>query len=286
MKLKICHLYPDVLNLYGDRGNILCLRKRLEWRGIGCIIDEKKIGDPVDFSAYDFFFVGGGQDFEQALLLEDCRKKKEDWKAAIEDGIPFLCVCGGYQLLGHSYETADGRHCEYLGAVDFYTVGSHDRMIGNLAFRLLPASGGSVVIGFENHGGRTFLGPGVEPLGIVLAGHGNGDRTSDSNGRKHGRRTFAEAARRSAGKSSLASRHGNTGKASAAAGTEGMRYKNVFGTYCHGPVLPKNPAFCDFLLETALTRKYGSAVLAPLPDTLEQKARQVMLHRMRLDRYC
>ncbi len=271
---------------YGDRGNILCLRKRLEWRGIDCIIDEKNIGDPVDFSAYDFFFVGGGQDFEQALLLEDCRKKKEDWKAAIEDGIPFLCVCGGYQLLGHSYETADGRHCEYLGAVDFYTVGSHDRMIGNLAFRLLPASGGSVVIGFENHGGRTFLGPGVEPLGIVLAGHGNGDRTSDSNGRKHGRRTFAEAARRSAGKSSLASRHGNTGKASAAAGTEGMRYKNVFGTYCHGPVLPKNPAFCDFLLETALTRKYGSAVLEPLPDTLEQKARQVMLHRMRLDRYC
>ncbi len=286
MKLKICHLYPDVLNLYGDRGNILCLRKRLEWRGIDCIIDEKNIGDPVDFSAYDFFFVGGGQDFEQALLLEDCRKKKEDWKAAIEDGIPFLCVCGGYQLLGHSYETADGRHCEYLGAVDFYTVGSHDRMIGNLAFRLLPASGGSVVIGFENHGGRTFLGPGVEPLGIVLAGHGNGDRTSDSNGRKHGRRTFAEAARRSAGKSSLASRHGNTGKASAAAGTEGMRYKNVFGTYCHGPVLPKNPAFCDFLLETALTRKYGSAVLEPLPDTLEQKARQVMLHRLRLDRYC
>ncbi len=274
MKLKICHLYPDVLNLYGDRGNILCLRQRLQWRGIDYSVDEKNIGDPVDFSAYDFFFVGGGQDFEQALLLEDCRKKKSDWKAAIEDGIPFLCVCGGYQLLGHSYETADGRHCEYLGAVDFYTVGSHDRMIGNLAFRLLPASGGSVVIGFENHGGRTFLGPGVEPLGIVLAGYGNGDGAAADAGHKIGSRKASAAA------------HRNAGSASAAAGTEGMRYKNVFGTYCHGPVLPKNPAFCDLLLETALTRKFGSAELQPLPDMLEQKARNVMLHRMRLDKYC
>lgn len=242
MDLKICHLYPDVLNLYGDRGNILCLQKRLSWRGIGVSLEEKKLGEPVDFSAYDLFFIGGGQDFEQTLLLEDCRKKKEDWKAAIEDGLPFLCICGGYQLLGLSYETADGQVCDYLGAIDFYTLGSHERMIGNYAFRLLPDSGGSLVIGFENHGGRTFLGSGVSPLGRVLKGHGNGD----------GR------------------------------GTEGVRYKNVFGTYSHGPLLPKNPAFCDHLLACALERKYGRASLEPLPDRAEKAARASMLQRLGL----
>lgn len=242
MDLKLCHLYPDVLNLYGDRGNILCMQKRLSWRGIGVSLEEKKLGEPVDFSAYDLFFIGGGQDFEQTLLLEDCRKKKEDWKAAIEDGLPFLCICGGYQLLGHSYETADGQVCDYLGAIDFYTLGSHERMIGNYAFRLLPDSGGSLVIGFENHGGRTFPGSGVSPLGRILKGHGNGD----------GR------------------------------GTEGVRYKNVFGTYSHGPLLPKNPAFCDHLLTCALERKYGRASLAPLPDRAEKAARASMLQRLGL----
>lgn len=242
MELKICHLYPDVLNLYGDRGNILCFEKRLAWRGIGCSVHEKRIGDSVRFSEYDLFFIGGGQDFEQALLLEDCRKKAADWKAAIEDGLPFLCICGGYQLLGNYYVTADGLTCEYLGAVDFYTVGSRSRMIGNFAFRLLPASGGGIVVGFENHGGRTHLGPGTEPLGRVLYGHGNGDDEK----------------------------------------TEGVRYRNVFGTYCHGPVLPKNPAFCDHILEKSLERKYGTARLEPLDDISENKARAVMLTRLGL----
>lgn len=242
MELKICHLYPDVLNLYGDRGNILCFRKRLEWRGIGCSVDEKGIGEAVDFSGYDLFFIGGGQDFEQALLLEDCRKKRESWKSAIEDGLPFLCICGGYQLLGNYYETADGTHCDYLGAVDFHTEGSRSRMIGNFAFRLDPPSGNTVVVGFENHGGRTYLGPGVNPLGRVLYGHGNGDPEK----------------------------------------TEGVRYRNVFGTYCHGPVLPKNPAFCDRILESALERKYGTACLDPLPDLSETKARDIMLSRLHL----
>ena len=242
MELRICHLYPDVLNLYGDRGNLICMRRRLQWRGIDCHTEEAPIGSDLDFSRFDIFLIGGGQDFEQTTLLADCQKKAADWKAAIQDGKTFLCVCGGYQLLGTYYETADGQHCDYLGAIDFYTVGSHDRMIGNFAFQLLPASGDSRVVGFENHGGKTVLGPGVEPLGTVLYGSGNGDEHK----------------------------------------TEGVRYQNVFGTYCHGPVLPKNPAFCDTILETALKRKYGEGELAPLPDKTEQEARQVMFDRLHI----
>ena len=241
MELNICHLYPDVLNLYGDRGNIRCLQQRLLWRGMGCNVTQLPIGEQADLTKFDLFFIGGGQDFEQTLLLEDLsRRKGADIRAAIADGKTFLCICGGYQLLGHSYETADGQTCPLLGVVDLRTVGSHDRLIGNYAFRLGEASGGSVVIGFENHGGRTELGPGVTPLGHVLAGNGNIGRD----------------------------------------GGEGVRYQNVYGTYSHGPVLPKNPAFCDELLKNALTRRYGSAELAPLDDRAEHDARAVMLERL------
>ena len=242
MELRICHMYPDVLNLYGDRGNLICMKKRLEWRGIDCRTAEAPIGSRLDFAEYDLFLIGGGQDFEQTILLADCQKKAADWKAAIADGKTFLCVCGGYQLLGSYYETADGQHCDYLGAIDFCTVGSHDRMIGNFAFQLSPESGGSRVVGFENHGGKTILGSGVSPLGTVLYGSGNGDENK----------------------------------------TEGVRYQNVFGTYCHGPVLPKNPAFCDVILQTALQRKYGTAELPALSDKTEQEARNVMFARLHL----
>ncbi len=143
MELKICHLYPDVLNLYGDRGNILCLQKRLEWRGIECGVDYVKLGDHNDLTGYDLFFIGGGQDFDQEILLEDLRVKKgPEIRAALEDGRTFLCICGGYQMMGHYYETADGEKCEFLGAIDFYTVGGKKRMIGNYAFRLGEESGG------------------------------------------------------------------------------------------------------------------------------------------------
>ena len=244
MELKICHLYPDVLNLYGDRGNIACMRRRLEWRGIGCAVTELPLGVQDSLTGYDLFFLGGGQDFEQTVLLSDINAGRGDnIRAAAEDGAPFLCVCGGYQLLGTGYRTADGQMCEYTGIVDLYTEGSPDRMIGNFAYRLGEESGGSVVVGFENHGGRTHLGPGVKPLGTVLKGCGNNG--SD--------------------------------------GTEGVRYKNIFGTYSHGPVLPKNPAFCDLLLRTALERKYGAAELTPLPDGAENAAREYMLHRLHVN---
>ena len=239
--LNICHIYPEVLNLYGDRGNIRCLQKRLEWRGLDCTVSELKLGEQKDLSPYDLFFIGVGQDFDQSVLLEDLRAGKgEELKAAVEDGKTFLCICGGYQMMGHYYETHDGQRDEFLGAVDFYTVGGDTRMIGNYAFRLGAESGGSTVVGFENHSGRTFLGSGVQPLGTVLKGFGN-------NGED---------------------------------GTEGVRYRNVFGSYSHGPILPKNPAFTDFLLTTALERKYGSAVLEPLADRFEHEAHDRVLERV------
>ena len=241
-ELKICHLYPEVLNLYGDRGNILCLTRRLAWRGIDCSVTRAGIGDAVSFADYDLFFIGGGQDFDQEVLLGDLSGgKAQELCAAIEDGRTFLCICGGYQMLGHYYETYEGVRCEFLGAIDFHTVGGKERMIDNYAFRLGEESGGSTVVGFENHSGKTYLGTGVKPLGMVLAGGGN-------NGED---------------------------------GTEGVRYHNVFGSYSHGPILPKNPELCDEILRTALIRKYGTdEALTPLEDSFEQLAHESILRRV------
>ena len=241
MELKICHLYPDVLNLYGDRGDIISLCKRLEWRGIHSDVTRLPIGEKADLGRFDLIFIGGGQDFEQQVLLEDLHRGKDaEIRAAVEDGVTFLTICGGYQMLGSYYETFDGQKCDFIGILDLYTVGSKDRMIGNYSFRCEEASGGSTVVGFENHSGRTWLGSGVQPLGKVITGYGN-------NGKD---------------------------------GTEGARYKNVFGTYSHGPLLPKNPELCDFLLLTALKRKYGSAELSPLDDTPEHSAHDEMFARL------
>lgn len=241
MELKICHMYPDVLNLYGDRGNVMCMTRRLRWRGMEASVTRLPIGDSLPLTGFDLVFIGGGQDFEQQVLLDDLHRGKDrEIKAAIEDGIPFLTICGGYQMLGSYYETYDGQRCDFIGALDFYTVGAVQRMIGNYKFRCEAGAGGSVVVGFENHSGKTWLGSGVEPLGRVLTGFGN-------NGKD---------------------------------GTEGVHYKNVFGTYSHGPLLPKNPAFCDHLLQTALERKYGKAELAPLDDELELLAHDEMCRRL------
>ena len=231
--LRICHLYPDLLNLYGDRGNILCMRRRLEWRGIDAEVTEVTVGQQADFTQFDLFFIGGGQDFEQEVLLSDLKAGKgSEIKAAIADGKTFLTICGGYQMLGSYYRTWDGKQCDFIGAIDYYTVGSKERMIGNFLFECLPESGGSTVVGFENHSGKTYLGSGVSPLGKMLVGGGN-------NGED---------------------------------GYEGVRYQNVFGTYSHGPVLPKNPAFCDHLLTTALQQRYPELELAPLDDAAELAA--------------
>ena len=241
MELNICHLYPDVLNLYGDGGNILCLQKRLAWRGIDASVARLPIGSPTSLSGFDLVFIGGGQDFEQQVLLEDLhRGRSREICAAANDGVVFLTICGGYQMMGHYYETFDGKRCDFIGLLDLVTVGAKERMIGNYKYRCTPEAGGSVVVGFENHSGKTRLGPSLRPLGTVLAGRGN-------NGED---------------------------------GTEGAHWKNVFGTYSHGPMLPKNPAFADLLLATALERKYGRAELQPLDDAAELAAHDEICARV------
>lgn len=241
MELKICHLYPDVLNLYGDRGNVMCMTRRLKWRGIDVAVKKLPIGSEIGMSGYDLVFIGGGQDFEQEVLLDDLHRGRDrEIKAAIEDGVTFLTICGGYQMLGSYYETHEGQRCDFIGALDLYTIGANKRMIGNYKFRCADALGSSVVVGFENHSGQTRLGSGVQPLGTILKGFGN-------NGED---------------------------------GTEGAHYKNVFGTYCHGPMLPKNPEFCDLLLKTALERKYGRVELQPLDDSLEHQAHEEISVRL------
>ena len=174
MKLNICHLYPDLLNLYGDGGNIRALENRLRWRGHDVSVTPLPLGAQGDFTDCDLIFIGGGQDFEQELLLEDlARGRGAALKSAIADGMPVLAVCGGYQMLGAYYQNQAGHRCGFLGAIDFHTEAGETRMIGNFAFRCGAESGGSVVVGFENHSGRTHLGPGITPLGLVLKGYGN-----------------------------------------------------------------------------------------------------------------
>lgn len=237
MEIKICHIYPDVLNLYGDRGNIICMQKRLQWRGVDVSVKTLPIGDAARLSEFDLCFIGGGQDFEQEVLLDDLHKGKDaEIRAAIEDGVTFLAICGGYQMLGAYYETHEGARCDFIGALDLHTVGSKERMIGNYMFSCAGIGG---VIGFENHSGKTYLGDGVSELGRIVDGFGNNGEDS----------------------------------------TEGARYKNVFATYSHGPLLPKNPALCDEILRTALERKYGVNELAPLGDESENAAYEEMWKR-------
>lgn len=243
MQLNICHLYPDILNLYGDRGNIIAMKRRLEARGIGVTIEECSIGQPIDIEKHDIFFIGGGQDFEQEVLLRDLAGGKgRDIRTAVEEEKVFLAICGGYQMLGQYYKTWDGNQLDFIGAINVHTVGAKERMIGNYMYRTTPESGGTIVVGFENHSGKTYLGADVAPLGMMLKGHGN-------NGEDQ---------------------------------TEGARYKNVFATYSHGSLLPKNPVLCDFILHTALSHKYdGAEPLTPLDDTLETRAHDYMEERLR-----
>lgn len=240
MELKICHLYPDVLNLYGDRGNVICMEKRLLWRGIDVKTTGVSIGEPLAASQYDLFFIGGGQNFEQGILLDDLiGTKSEQIKSAIEDGKTFLAICGGYQMLGAYYQTWDGRQCDFIGALDMYTIGQKDRMIGDYMFTCAELED-IPIVGFENHSGKTYLGSSVRPIGSVLSGYGN-------NGEDGG---------------------------------EGARYKNVFASYSHGCLLPKNPALCDYILKTALEQKYGSAELTPLEDSFESMAHKTIQMRL------
>jgi len=229
--LRVCALYPDLMNIYADRGNLLLLERRCRWRGIGFGVTASGLGEPLDPDGADLFYIGGGQDRDQQLCALDLAEVKRDaLHAAADRGAVILAVCGGYQLLGHSYQLGD-ETLPGVGLVDLVTVRSvQDRLIGNVAIEVeLDPNVRRVLAGFENHGGRTHLGPNAEPLGRVLKGHGN-------NG---------------------------------VDGYEGVRRANVIGTYLHGPLLPKNAWFADWLIATALGL---DAPLEPLDDRLEADA--------------
>jgi lipid II isoglutaminyl synthase (glutamine-hydrolysing) len=226
--LRVCALYPDLMNIYADRGNLLMLQRRCEWRGIGFEVTAAGLGDAIDPAAHDLFYLGGGQDRDQALCAHDLVATKRDaLHAAADGGGLVLGICGGFQLLGHAYELGD-EEIPGLGLVDLRTVrvDSH-RLVGNVAIEVELDGAPRVLAGFENHGGRTHLGPGQRPLGKVLRGHGN------------------------------------TGES----GFEGVVRDGVIGTYLHGPLLPKNAWFADWLI----ARCTGTQP-EPLDDALENAA--------------
>ena len=254
-QLKLAHLYPEQMNIYGDRGNIITLAQRCAWRGIELTVVTVGVGDTPDWSTYDLAFFGGGQDSGQALIAEDfLRRQGEPLARAIEDGLAMLAICGGYQLLGHYFLTHTGERLPGVGVLDVHTVGGKQRLIGNIVIECDPELGiGTAeatadgrrspvrLVGFENHSGRTYHGPRVRPLGRVLVGHG--DNGED--------------------------------------GVGGGGYRNTIGCYLHGSLLPKNPQLADHLLLPALRRRYGSAVtFPPLEDLLELRAQRTMVERL------
>lgn len=248
--LTIGWLYPDLMSTYGDRGNVVTLTKRSEWREIETTVKELSLNStPNDLEDCDLIFMGGAQDRQQEIVSEDFEKGKAKKLAAmIENNIPGLYICGAYQFLGNYYKEADGTKIPGLGLFDLYTENpgqNVSRLIGNTAVTLsfTDELKDIILVGFENHGGRTYLGKNVMPLGKVLKGFGN-------NGEDQ---------------------------------TEGAVYKNSIGSYFHGPILPKNPALADFLITKALERKYNKKIiLEKLNDELEQKAHDVIVRRLNI----
>lgn len=238
MNLTLIHLFPDLLNLYGDRGNIITLQRRCEWRGITLNIIDQGLEDRYDGSG-DIIFIGGDQDREQVAVAADLATVKgQAVQEAIEQGMPVLAVCGGYQLFQRFYRPSDGHELMGLGVFRAYTVHPGwqvERCVGNIAVEW----NGSTLIGFENHGGRTYLDDKATPFARVVKGFGN-------NGKD---------------------------------GWEGCWYKNAIGTYLHGSLLPKNPLLADALISRALSRKYGTTTLTPLDDRVEQRAHDSILRR-------
>ncbi|HED04520.1 MAG TPA: glutamine amidotransferase [Candidatus Fraserbacteria bacterium] len=239
MKLTIAWLFPSRMDIYGDRGNVLTLQRRAEWRGIITELRTFSRGDPFDPDLLDIIFLGGGQDRQQRMLVQDLIKTKGPaLRAAIEDGLPTLAVCGGYQLLGEYYQMNDGDRLPGVDILPVETIAEPVRYIGNIIVETDLFGARRTLVGFENHNGCTYLKPGARPLGRVRR------RGSGNNGRDH---------------------------------TEGVIYRNAIGTYLHGALLPKNPVLADFLLRKALNRRYGVTELAPLDDSLETEAHDAAL---------
>jgi hypothetical protein len=231
--LRIAHLYPTLMNLYGDRGNIITLLHRARLRGLAGEVTPIHPGDQLPLQRFHIVFFGGGQDTEQTLIYEDCLVLKgEALRREIADGIACLAVCGGYQLLGNWYEVHGGRRITGIGALDLETLAGEERLIGNVLAETGLTGRRHELAGFENHGGRTWLGPGLSPLARVIVGSGNNG--SD--------------------------------------GGEGVHYRNTIGTYLHGPVLARNPLLADYLIEKGYARLEGDCPPAPPCSPIEQAA--------------
>ena len=236
--VKLCHLYPDHMNIYADRGNIAVFRRRLEWRELSLEVAEVGLGDPIPADCH-LYYLGGGQDRDQMLVAEDLARKADPLRHAAADGAVVLGVCGGYQLLGHSYMAADGRRMPGIGLLDLETTAGTSRLIGDVVLEVTLNGRTHTVVGYENHAGRTHLGGGCTPLGRLRHGHGN-------NGDDRG---------------------------------EGAVAGRRMGTYLHGPLLPKNPWLADILLGWALDRAGHPVELEPLDDDLEKSAHAVAATR-------
>lgn len=251
-KLTIGWLYPDLMNIYGDRGNIITLQNRCQWRGINCQIMFINLeSSSKDLLSCDLLMMGGAQDIQQEIVAKDLKKRKKYLSQMIEDFIPGLYVCGGFQFLGKYYKDANGNVVEQLGVLDMYTENpGRDRLIGNIVIKVnnldiefnnKHIAKDLIIVGFENHGGRTILGKEIKPFGKVLYGYGSSDEKKE----------------------------------------EGAIYKNTIGTYFHGPILPKNPEIADWLIKKALEKKYkNKVILEKLDDSLEIKAREEMLKKL------
>jgi lipid II isoglutaminyl synthase (glutamine-hydrolysing) len=243
VKIVVGHLYPDYLNIYADRGNIAVVGRRAAWRGHELDVRTVSVGQAVEPGEHDLLYIGGGQDREQALVAEDLVAKADGVRAAVEGGAALLAVCGGYQLLGRSYRDFHGAELPGIGLFPHETVAGDTRMIGDVLLECeLEPGVVRTLAGFENHAGRTKLDPGAEPLGRVVAGFGNDGES----------------------------------------GYEGCRVGRAIGTYLHGPLLPRNPWFADWILAQALAHRLGELpVFEPLPDELERQAHSVSAARAR-----
>lgn len=254
-KLIIGYLYPDLMNIYGDTGNIICLSKRCEWRDIEVEVKNISLGDPLKEKDCDLYFFGGGQDNSQNPVAKDLKEKADVLRKEVERGVPLLSICGGYQLLGEYYQPFEGARLQGANIFPVYTKASNDRMIGNIVISSQFIVYGktnetgdeptnelttNLLVGFENHSGKTYLKEGAKPLGKVITGFGNNGEDK----------------------------------------TEGIIYKNSIGCYMHGSLLPKNPQLADWLITKALEVKYGKNIeLKNLDDDLEQTAHDYIIKK-------
>ncbi len=238
--VRICHLYPENMNIYGDRGNISVLIKRLEWRGHSAIVSRIGIGEEFLPGDFDLCYLGGGQDRDQNIIASDLAKKAAGIRSAAADGVAFLWVCGGIQLAGHEYTDSYGTTLPGVGILDLETVAGEERLIGDVVLDANIGDASFSIVGYENHIGRTYLGPEARPLGTVVKGFGNNGTSGD----------------------------------------EGAVQQRVIGTYLHGPLLPKNPILADELLIWSLEhRSSGEVSLDPLGDDFTEAAQARAIER-------